>query len=46
MVEDSENIRCEIEPLLYGDARIIVTDGINVFRQWWYHSMLEANVEL
>lgn len=32
----------EVEPLLFGQARIIETDGINVFRQWHYDSFKQA----
>lgn len=36
----------EIEPLLFGEARMILTDGTNVFRQWWYRSVKLAEENL
>ncbi len=39
------SIKYEIEPLLYGEARIIETDGVEIFRQWWFRSTRIAMIE-
>lgn len=35
-------VRYEIDLLANGEARLIVTDGITIFREWWYKTVREA----
>lgn len=35
-------VRVELDMLPNGEARLIVTDGITIFREWWYKSSREA----
>lgn len=41
-----DEIRFEMEPLLFGEARLIETDGSSVYRQWWFKSMEDAERNL